>query len=204
MTDPWASVFQTLQAPKPAAYGGSRGSVTPDYIVDGLVQRGLAPAVAEGFAMNAADESGFNPGINEAAPTVAGSRGGFGLFQWTGPRRRELEAFAAQRGASVADPDLQLDFLMTELSGSERAAASSILGAQTAGEAGAAIVNDFLRPAESHRRSRAAKYMGGFTPSAPRGAAQAPVGRLWLDLGAPQAAQPQAPVGRLWLDGVAA
>ena len=182
MSDPWAIVFQQLQAPRAQTRSASRGAVTPDYIVNGLVQRGLSRPVAEGFAMNAADESGFNPGINEQDPTVSGSRGGFGLFQWTGPRRRALESFASQQGSSVTDPDTQLDFLMTELSGSERGAASSILSAKSAGQAGAAIVNDFLRPAEQHRASRAARYLGGEQPSygAPR--QQAPSNRLWLDL----------------------
>lgn len=131
------------------------------YIKQGLVSRGLPEHVADGFLMNFQDESGLNPGINEQNPTVAGSRGGFGLAQWTGPRRRQLEAFAQQQGKPVSDPDVQMDFLMTELQGSERGAAAKILGAGSAGEAGAAIVNSFLRPAEEHRARREAEYLGG-------------------------------------------
>lgn len=127
----------------------------------GLIERGLPEHVADGFIMNFQDESGMDPGINEIAPLVPGSRGGFGLYQLTGPRRREYEAFAAQRGVPVDDVEAQLDFLMTELSGSEARAAKHILSAPDAGSAAAAIVNKFLRPSEEHRARRAAQYMGG-------------------------------------------
>ena len=135
--------------------------VNADSIRAGLVARGMPEHVADGFVMNFQDESGLNPGINEAAPIVPGSRGGFGLAQWTGPRRKALESFAAERGVSAADPDIQLDFLMTELQGPESGAANSILSATDSGQAAAAIVNKFLRPAEEHRASREARYTGG-------------------------------------------
>lgn len=127
-------------------------------LFEGLVERGLAPHVAEGFVMNFRDESGLNPGINEANPLVKGSRGGFGLYQLTGPRRKTYEAFAAARGVDPSDVDAQLDFLVMELDGAEKSAGAKIRNTSTAGEAGAAIVNHFLRPAKEHRTSRAAKY----------------------------------------------
>lgn len=143
----------------------TRNALSPDYVLNGLIQRGLPEHIAQGFVMNMRDESGLNPGINEAAPVVAGSRGGFGLSQWTGPRRRQLEAYAAQKGRAVSDPDMQMDFLLSELHGSERGAWQTIQKARTAGEAGAAIVNRFLRPAEAHRARREAAYLGGAVPA---------------------------------------
>ncbi len=151
-----AGYSQPAPQPQSAPSGDMAGRIT-----SGLMQRGLPQHVAEAFVMNFDDESGLNPGINEQNPIVAGSRGGFGLAQWTGPRRRELEAFAQQQGKPVDDLDMQLDFLMTELQGSERAAAQDILGAQDAGSAAAAIVNKFLRPAEEHRARREQSYLGG-------------------------------------------
>ena len=152
----------------PAALAGlpqeARSAPGADYIRAGLVQRGLPEHVADAFILNFQDESGLNPGINEANPIVEGSRGGFGLAQWTGPRRRQLEAFAAQRGTPVSDVDTQLDFLMTELQGPESAAAKKILSAGDTGSAASAIVNSFLRPAEEHRARREARYLGGATP----------------------------------------
>ncbi|WP_288950422.1 phage tail tip lysozyme [uncultured Paracoccus sp.] len=136
-------------------------ALSPEYFYAGLVERGIPPHIAQAFVVNAQDESGLNPGINEAAPIVPGSRGGFGLMQWTGPRRRALEAFAADRGASVADPDVQMDYLLTELHGPESRAWSRISSAQTPEEAAASIVNDFLRPAESHRARRERNYLAG-------------------------------------------
>jgi hypothetical protein len=135
----------------------------------GLLSRGMAPHIADAFIMNFKDESGLNPGINEIAPTVPGSRGGFGLYQLTGPRRVAYEQFAKERGANPADVDAQLDFMMMELQGPESRAAKSIFAAPDAGSAAAAIVTNFLRPAEQHRNSRVAKYQGGGPQSQPQG-----------------------------------
>lgn len=134
------------------------------YILDGLIRRGMNPVQAEAFVWNFKDESGLNPGINEIAPIVPGSRGGFGLSQWTGPRRRALEAYAASQGRPVDDADLQLDFLMTELQGPEKSAWDRISAAQSTPEAAAAVLNYFLRPAEEHRARREANYLGGEAP----------------------------------------
>lgn len=178
----WDDLISSLSQPQTSYQGGGIGA---DYIVNGLVQRGLPRHVAEGFAMNAEDESNFNPGINEAAPTVAGSRGGFGLWQHTGPRRRALEAFAAQRGVSAADPDTQMDFVMYELQGPEKGAFNAIMNTSSSGEAAAAIVNRFERPAEEHRARREAKYLGGSGLSSSVASTPAmDYSRLWLDLGA--------------------
>ena len=132
-----------------------------EQIRQGLVARGLPEHVADGFLMNMKDESGLNPSINERNPIVPGSRGGFGLIQWTGPRRKQLEAAAAQRGVDPSDVDLQLDFLVDELKGPESAAAQSIFGSSNAGEAATAIVREFLRPAQEHRDRRVAQYSNG-------------------------------------------
>jgi len=68
-------------------------------------------------------ESRLDPGINEINPLVKGSRGGYGLLQWTGPRRRQFEAFAQQRGVNPSDWNTQLDFLSYELGTTESRAA---------------------------------------------------------------------------------
>lgn len=127
----------------------------------GLLQRGLPEHIADAFILNFQDESGLNPGINEIEPLVPGSRGGFGLYQLTGPRRVAYERFAQERGVDPADVDAQLDFMMMELEGPESRAAKSIFSAPDTGTAAAAIVTDFLRPAEEHRNRRVAKYTGG-------------------------------------------
>ncbi len=124
----------------------------------GLIDRGLPAHVADGWVMNYQDESGLNPGVNEASPVVAGSRGGFGLNQWTGPRRVAYEAYAKERGVAPVDIDAQLDFQMAELKGPERGAYDAIMQTKSAGEAASVIAAKFLRPAESHLAARQARY----------------------------------------------
>ena len=123
-----------------------------------LIERGVPKHVAQAFEANAQDESGMRPDINEAKPIVPGSRGGYGLMQWTGPRRKQLEAFAAQRGVPVSDMGAQIDFLVNELGTTEKRAAERIFSTDNPADAAVAIMNDFLRPHKSHRPKRAARY----------------------------------------------
>lgn len=147
-------------------------TVPGSFIRSELVKRGLPEHVAEGFVLNMQDESGLRPGVNEQNPTVKGSRGGFGLYQLTGPRRAAYEQWAAQSGRELADPSAQLDFLVAEMQGPERAAAEKIMQTSTPGEAASAIATYFLRPAPEHLAARVARYggapAGGGTP-APQG-----------------------------------
>lgn len=165
---------------------------TEEQLVAGLVQRGMPLHIAQGFVTNFKDESGLNPDINEIAPLVPGSRGGYGLYQLTGPRRRQYEAWAADQGMDLADPNAQLDFLMLELNTTEKAAWDKIRNTGTSGEAAAAIVNSFLRPAESHRVSRANRYLGGNTTAA-TGEGYTPTATQGQPQGAPNALAPQQP-----------
>lgn len=139
-------------------------TLSPDYIVNGLVKRGIPRNAALGFAGNFAVESRFDPTINEIAPLVKGSRGGFGLAQWTGPRRRQLEAFAGSKGKSVMDPEVQMDFLAWELQNTEKGAAKSIFAAKDPMEAARLVSERFLRPGIPHldrRLSATAEIAGG-------------------------------------------
>lgn len=131
---------------------------TPQEVYEGLLGRGVPPHIAQGVVANFQDESGLDTGIEEKSPTVKGSRGGFGLAQWTGPRRRALEAFAQERGDPVSDLDVQLDFFMHENTGAERAAWQKVLAAKTPQEAAVNFVTHWERPAPEHRARRAARY----------------------------------------------
>jgi len=145
----------------PSSMGGS--STVPDSETAGrirskLIDRGMPSHVADAFIVNFQDESGLNSGINEANPIVEGSRGGFGFYQLTGPRRTAYEAFAKQRGVNPSDEDSQLDWLMMELEGSEKKAGNAIYNTNNTSDAAVAIVNQFLRPAKKHAVSRTANY----------------------------------------------
>lgn len=137
--------------------------IDPRQIVSGLVQRGVPVNAAIALVGNSRVESGWNPGINEVSPLVPGSRGGFGLWQHTGPRRRQLESFAAQRGTDPSDVDTQLDFVVWELGNTETRARDRIYGAQSVDDAARLVSTEFLRPGIPHldRRIAAAREVAG-------------------------------------------
>lgn len=101
---------------------------------------GLTAAQASGVVGNLMRESGLRSDLEEA-----GGGGGYGLAQWTGGRRRDLEAFARQRGASPGDFETQYQFLLHELRGSESAALASLRRTSTPEEAAQVFDRDFER-----------------------------------------------------------
>lgn len=152
----------------------------PNYLRSLMLERGMAKHVADAFLMNFEDESGFDPGINEKAPLVKGSRGGYGLYQTTGDRRVAYEEFAKMRGAAFDDEVAQVDNLFRELEGPERAAAEAIFSAPDTRSAAIAIVRDFLRPSKENLAKRIAKYSG---ESAARDFAERTAGSSGLSYG---------------------
>ena len=73
--------------------------------------------VAAAFVGNFMNESfaRLDPTIGEVDPLVPGSRGGFGIAQWTGPRRVQLEQYAAANNAYVGNFTMQLNWAAHEL-----------------------------------------------------------------------------------------
>lgn len=169
-----------------AGAAGAAPNASAAEIRAGLIARGLPDTVADGFVTNFQDESGLNPGINEKSPLIPGSRGGFGLAQWTGPRRAALEQFAQSTGRPVGDMNTQLDFLVNELKGPESKAAQSIFSTSTPQDAAVAIARDFLRPSQSNLDRRVARYAGMPDAGAPPPLAFS---------GEPQGSAPQLPPG---------
>ena len=185
-TEPKGKTRETRGGQPPRGRGRGRGTgpviESGNFVVDGLVARGMPQHIAEGFAMNVKDESNFNP-------TAVGDNGNaYGLAQWNGPRKRALETYAASVGGDVSDPEVQMDFLMHELETNEAGSWAKIQGATTAGEAAALIVDHFERPAESHRARREAAYLGGQSV----GPAGAPVDSLPKEA---QGTTPSIPLG---------
>jgi hypothetical protein len=132
--------------------------LTRDQVVAGLVARGVPEHVAQGVAMNFQHESGFDTGIQEIAPTSG--RGGFGLAQWTGPRRIALEDFAKSQGKRIDDPDVQYDFFMRENAGPEKGAWQTVMNAPDAQTAAINFVKNWERPATENLNRRIAQYQG--------------------------------------------
>jgi hypothetical protein len=139
---------------------------TQEAVYQGLLKRDFPEHVAQGIMMNFQDESGFKADIVEAEPNVHGTRGK-GYYQLTGDRR---EAFEERYGDDWST-DNQLDFLLWELDNTEKSARKKLFNTKTAGEAGAAFVTNFLRPAEKHRKERVARYANsvGYVPMTQEG-----------------------------------
>lgn len=127
-------------------------------VVNALVQKGLPLHVAQGVAMNFKDESGLDTGIQEHSP-IAG-RGGYGLAQWTGPRRTALENYAASSGRAIDDLGTQLDYFMQENAGPEAQAWSRVMAAPNAQQAAVNFLKYWERPAAQHQSARAFRYAG--------------------------------------------
>lgn len=103
---------------------------------------------------NAGHESlGFST-LQEIKPTVAGSRGGWGWFQWTGPRRRAFESWAAGRKLDPAGYAANLGFLLTELRGAEKAAVKATKSAKGLQAKVEAFERSFERAGVKHYPSR--------------------------------------------------
>lgn len=104
---------------------------------------------------NAGHESlGFTT-LQEIKPTVAGSRGGYGWMQWTGPRRKDFEAFCARHSFKPSDDEANYQFLLYELqSTSESKAMKAMLDAKTLDEKVEAFEKAFLRSGAKNYPSR--------------------------------------------------
>lgn len=105
--------------------------------------------VARGMVAESAWESGGFQQMQELAPVVKGSRGGFGFNQWTGPRRREFEAFAQQQGLDPTSYEANMGYWLKELREGRHASPGyldRVKRAQSAFEAAQLTRSMFLRP----------------------------------------------------------
>lgn len=80
------------------------------------------------FGNAGAETEGFKY-FQEIKPVVPGSAGGFGWFQWTGPRRRAFEAYCVRNNLDPRSDEANYAFLFVELSGSEKKAIPALKAA---------------------------------------------------------------------------
>lgn len=81
---------------------------------------------------NAGYESAGFTKLQELKP-VAG-RGGFGWFQWTGPRRRSFETYAKRNNLALSEAETNYKFLFVELRGEEARAIPALRAKTTLDE----------------------------------------------------------------------
>lgn len=92
--------------------------------------------------------------LQEQQPSVKGSRGGWGWCQWTGPRRRDFEAYCQRTGKDPSSDGANYAWLWVELKGAESAALSKLLKAPGLEAKTIAFCRAFLRPGIAHEDSR--------------------------------------------------
>lgn len=125
-----AAAEQLARTPEGASTGGAPGGGSAAPAADtstgpfnaragGYVERlmrdmGLTRAQAAAVIGHGGHESGLT-GINERNPLIPGSRGGRGWMQWTGPRRRAFEAYAAEHGLDPNQDETNYRFLTHEM-----------------------------------------------------------------------------------------
>jgi hypothetical protein len=115
---------------------------------------GFTPLDAAAVIGNAGHESGGFRWMQELKPIVRGSRGGWGFFQWTGPRRIAMEAYCARNGLDPASLEANYAWLFIELTGPEKAAVSAVKRAKSLFDKVKAFELAFERAGVKHYESR--------------------------------------------------
>lgn len=84
--------------------------------------KGIGRNAAAGIVGVLSFESGLNPIAANNSGTETGGvinpKGSFGFAQWNGPRQAALVEFAKAKDGEVSNPEIQLDFVLTECANS--------------------------------------------------------------------------------------
>ena len=141
-----------------------------------LAAAGLKPHAIAGIMGNIAHESGFNPKASNGQT--------IGLVQWLGSRRTDLQNFAKKRGGSATDLDIQIDFMLKEItSGRQGVTVKSLNGAGGPQQASDQFFHKYERANDSTGPTRAAtaKSMMKLTNRVSKGAGetQPDTGSMW-------------------------
>lgn len=100
---------------KSSGSGSESGKLYPgnnveEKVWNALIQAGYSPTAVAAAMGNIYGESGF-----QTSAVEGGSGEGYGLCQWSFGRKQQLFAFAQARGVDPSDEDLQVEFLLAEL-----------------------------------------------------------------------------------------
>ena len=141
-------------------------SLNPNAVIiaNKLKGAGYSKAHIAGVLGNFQLESGFNPRVNEGGKVGAPMGvGGYGFGQWTGGRQTGLVNFAKQQKMDPGDPNLQAKFLLYELEGPEKKAASYLREAVSPEESARRFLTDFERAGipKTQQRQEAARAIYG-------------------------------------------
>ena len=106
-------------------------SIAPHYMRLFMQDFGASELDAAAVFGNAGHESAGFTKLQEMRPTVKGSRGGWGWFQWTGPRRVAFEAYCKRHGFDPASDEANYKWLFIELTTTEKDAIAKLKAAGT-------------------------------------------------------------------------
>lgn len=127
----------------------------------------LTKEQAAAFVGNLAQETGDFKYIQEIDPVVEGSRGGYGVAQWTGPRRKNFERWSEEQGLDPASYEANWGYLKKELTEADETIGeigintiAQLKEKQNLEEATRFISDYFLRPGTPHMDRRIAKASG--------------------------------------------
>ena len=119
-----------------------------------LADFGFSLKDADAIIGNLAHETGGFEFFQELSPTVKGSRGGWGWAQWTGPRRRQFEAYCKRNDLDKFSDKANYGFLWMELRGPEKKAVAATKKAVGLDAKVKAFEKNFERAGVKHYASR--------------------------------------------------
>lgn len=143
--------------------------------------------------------------LQEMKPAVAGSRGGYGWCQWTGPRRRAFEKWCAGAALSPDSDEGNYGFLIYELRTTENGAVAAVKRAASLEDKVKSFEMNFERAGVKHYESRliwARRALAAFgsaktVPAAPAVAPVTPPAPAHVCEPPVVSHEPEAPAG-LW------
>ncbi len=110
---PWGVLefdFEEYSLASFASTSGLYGGTIQEKVWWAVIDAGYSKEAAAGVLGNIEAESGFSPDLIEG-----GSGIGFGLCQWSFGRRTQLESYAASKGMDPGNENIQVEFLIGEI-----------------------------------------------------------------------------------------
>ncbi|MBX5143240.1 hypothetical protein HJB79_31520 [Rhizobium lentis] len=144
-----------MRSTAPIQTGKEWDTIAPRLVGDLSKDFQLTPEQAAGVVGQLGQESFGFSSLQEKNPLVPGSRGGYGYAQWTGPRRKQFEAFTQASGLDPSSYEANYGFLKNELMNTpEGKVLEGLRAAPDALSAGRLFTDQFLRPGIPHYDSR--------------------------------------------------
>lgn len=124
------------------------------YVPRLMTDLSISRVQACGIFGNIGGETGGFKALQEIKPTVAGSRGGYGWMQWTGPRRKKYEAWCKNNNLNPAEDETNYRYLVIETRSDEVNSLIALRKTTTIEAATETFMLKNLRPGTPHLEGR--------------------------------------------------